>query len=268
MIISDKYRFCFVHIPKCAGTSVRRSIEAFDDTKGAFTKRVEEHEILGLLDYVHIPLSVLERYFPLEYRKVRDYTSFAVVRDPFARFPSSLAQRIKMYKGCTLQELSKKEVQKAVDEAISFLDKSRGASLLPPDFIHFQSQNSYIYNGDQRVVDYLYTLDRVSELLARIEEMVDEKFVSRSQPSHQNQTIVYRSALTKNIIILLKPLLSAYMKRFFSERARAAVRSYVYVPGGDKMDKIFRSEYVKSFVAEYYSQDIALFNEVSQTGAL
>ena len=68
--------------------------------------------------------------------------------------------------------------------------------------------------------------------------------------------------------MFLRPLLSAYIQRLLSERARAAVRSYVYVPGGDKPDKILKSEYVRSFVGEYYSQDIALFHQVSEAGAL
>ena len=46
------------------------------------------------------------------------------------------------------------------------------------------------------------------------------------------------------------------------------MRGYIYVPGGDKLDGVFKSEYVKSFVGEYYSQDIALFRQVGETGAL
>jgi hypothetical protein len=89
MIISDRHHFVFAHIPKCAGTSVRDALQHLDDRDGFYTGRVDQHPTLGLLDYVHIPLFNLRDHFRSEFEKAGDYWSFAVVRDPFGRFPSA-----------------------------------------------------------------------------------------------------------------------------------------------------------------------------------
>ncbi len=80
MIISDKHQFAFVHIPKCAGTSLRSILQHFDDRGSKFTGRVDHHTELGELDYVHIPLFALREHFRPEFEAVQQYWSFAVVR--------------------------------------------------------------------------------------------------------------------------------------------------------------------------------------------
>ena len=50
MIISDRNKFVFIHIPKCAGTSIRSRVEHLDDRNGAYSSRLDEHPELGLLN--------------------------------------------------------------------------------------------------------------------------------------------------------------------------------------------------------------------------
>jgi len=115
MIISDRHKFVFIHIPKCAGLYIRSKLETYDDTDGAFSSRVEPHPELGVLDYVHIPLFTLRDYFPQEYAKVAEYWSFSVVRDPYKRFPSSLTQLFRMYADERIEEKSTREIRAKVD---------------------------------------------------------------------------------------------------------------------------------------------------------
>jgi hypothetical protein len=119
MIISDKHKFSFIHIPKCAGTSLRWPLQWFDDTNGRFTRYVGEHEVLGLLDYVHIPLKVLREHFTSEYEKLKKYQSYAVVRNPFSRFSSFLTQHANQYGDKQFQCMTKKEIQRSLDAVIS-----------------------------------------------------------------------------------------------------------------------------------------------------
>src|SRR5690554_2986132 len=97
MIINDAHQFVFIHIPKCAGTAVRVRLGEFDSSGGAFSISKGFHTEIGELDMAHIPLPVLKRFFPEPYEKVRTYESFAIVRDPFQRFSSSLFQRLMMF---------------------------------------------------------------------------------------------------------------------------------------------------------------------------
>lgn len=96
MIISDTYRFAFIHIPKCAGTTVRQYFDKYDQK--AIESGLKSHPEFGVFDYNHIPLHVLHYFFLTEYEKVRAYYSFAILRDPFARFPSSVNMRLVLHK--------------------------------------------------------------------------------------------------------------------------------------------------------------------------
>lgn len=49
MIIDDRHRFVFVHIPKCAGTSVRQVLKQFDSYEGRWANAKREHPELGRL---------------------------------------------------------------------------------------------------------------------------------------------------------------------------------------------------------------------------
>ena len=59
MIIDDQNKFVFVHIPKCAGSSIRSKLDVFDTTGGFLRPPVQEVDGVGLLDLAHLPLSEL-----------------------------------------------------------------------------------------------------------------------------------------------------------------------------------------------------------------
>jgi len=82
MIYSEKYKFCFIHIEKCAGTSIRdtlakelkikhtKNLFYFGPMKGKGGQTVK--------DYIKI----------FGYKKYKEFFSFAFVRNPFERFVS------------------------------------------------------------------------------------------------------------------------------------------------------------------------------------
>src|ERR1700744_524201 len=98
MIISDPHRFVFVHVPKCAGTSVRRALRAIDTSDGQFW-RIGEHPEMGAVHFAHLTLPDLARYFPETLAKIRDYQSMAIIRDPRDRFFSAIFQRLREFRG-------------------------------------------------------------------------------------------------------------------------------------------------------------------------
>ena len=190
MIISDKHKFVFIHIPKCAGTSIRSQLQNFDDTGGAYTSKVALHGQLGLLDYVHIPLSIIREYFPAEYERLLAYQSFAVIRDPFERFPSSLAQHIRMYKKEDLRRLKDKDLEKEIDEVINYL--SDVDINTDPTFIHFEKQISFVDLDNEPVVKNVYRIDDIGLLLSDIGQLVNANAtvpVDEPLPQKQNSCL-------------------------------------------------------------------------------
>ncbi|WP_199456732.1 MULTISPECIES: sulfotransferase family 2 domain-containing protein [unclassified Marinobacter] len=267
MIISDEYKFVFIHIPKCAGTSVRKPLEQFDSCQGSFTARVGSHPTFGRLDYVHIPLFILKDHFPNEFSAVKDYWAFAVVRDPFARFASSVSQRLKMYSDQPLQKRSEDEIRSFIDESIDYLlSQPRDKHLLPPEYIHFQKQVDYIELDGSRVIDKIYTVDEVDTLLADLGRRVSQDLQEGSSAYggiQTNRSVVFRNDFLRRVIETGRPLTNI-VSAVLPESAKQRIRKRVYVPRDQRMKDLFAADYVRAFINDYYADDIRLFQKVSQ----
>lgn len=266
MIISDRHRFTFIHIPKCAGTSVRRLLEEFDSYEGAFTGRVDSHPALGQLDYVHIPLFTLRDYFPKEFSVIQNSWSFAVMRDPFARFASSVSQRLKMYGNRPIQKCSSDEVRRVIDESIEYLiSQPRNEYLLPPEYIHFQKQVDYIQLNGELVVDRIYLVDEVEILLGDLEQVVGKDLLEPEalgvQGAKANVSVVYRNDLVRYAIEHMRPV-TTRLGKILPERTKQRIREGIYIPRDKRMRDLFAQDYVRAFISNYYEDDIRLFEQV------
>lgn len=270
MIINDSYRFSFVHVPKCAGTSVRNALQCLDERKGAYTSRVEYHEDIGLLDYVHIPLFSLRDYFSEDLNKVRGYWSFAIVRDPFSRFPSSVSQHINMYGDQPIHKKSLSQVRSDIERLVEFLAKQPGRNYqLPAEYIHFQKQVDYIFLDGEQVVDTLYSVDEVDCLLDDVSERVGYTLgnsYGENGSLRANRSIVHRNEITRRLVEYTRPV-TRLISRALPEAAKNKIRTAVYVPRDERLESLFASDYVKDFIRDYYREDLDLWNEVVQSRA-
>ena len=105
MIISDRHQFILVHIPKCAGVSIKKPLRCIDDSAGAFS-RIADHPALGRIHWAHIPITDLKTHFPEIYDKLCSYCSVAIVRDPIDRFVSAVFQRMREFQGAEQSEIT------------------------------------------------------------------------------------------------------------------------------------------------------------------
>jgi hypothetical protein len=267
MIISDRYRFCFIHIPKCAGSAVRGMIGRYDESGGGFAKPEGEALEIGDVDYGHIPLEVLSRFFPLEYQKVKSYSSFCLVRDPYKRFASSVSQRAKMYKGRSLSSISKRELMCELDEAINYLSSAKGQAILARDYIHFQPQVSYIFNGSQKVVNNVYRVSDHDTMLSEIGRLIGHDIVLHEPSVKANRTLVYRSGIALYGYDITRRALAPSMRMFISDEVRArlkrGVRRRLMVNRDDRFGKILGSKEVQDFVSDFYRDDIDFYKSMA-----
>lgn len=262
MIISDKEKFVFVHIPKCAGTSVRMRIEHLDDRSGAYSGRLEQHHELGLLNYVHLPLQTLADYFPAEFECVKSYRSLAVLRKPRDRFASSVAQYCNRYTDTDMRSHSRKTLRRVVWRLIDILQnyevKSPGARL-PAKLIHFQRQRDYTHLQEAQIIDYLVDVADVEAVLSSLLGAAALKGVSMQKA---NESRVYRNAGIR-LLALVAERLTPGLAGALPLSATRLVRRYFYSPLDHQFDSVFEDHIVQSFVASYYASDQALFNEIS-----
>lgn len=265
MIINDTHQTIFIHIPKCAGTTVRRYLQPFDETGDAFTSRVDDHPELGCIDYVHIPLFILRKYFPTEYQKVRDYDAYTVIRDPRSRFPSSFSQHLRKYGQAPIENLKVETIRKELDDTIKILEHySEESSYLPYQYIHFQRQIDFIDDQGERIVNHVNDISDISIMLANIGARLGDSMAIRQDVEcpKANDTVIYRNDLIRLVVGtasgILKPLLSYGARK----KLKHAVRDLLFIPRDKKLNDIFESHHVREFVNEYYKDDIKLYREI------
>lgn len=258
MIISHRHRFAFVHVPKCAGTSVHGRLAPYDDLDGAFYRRVEDHPELGAVDLGHMPLITLRDHFPDEFSCVKRYWSFAVVRAPRARFCSAIAQRLKMYRGTFLQSLSDEELSREISSTIDNLRNLSGR--FPPDLIHFQPQVDYVMIGDERVVDELYRTHEIDQLFEDVARRVGiEALPELPNESHhgENRSYAFKSNVVRVAFEPFRPVARSVLKAL-PQGYKQKLRKLVYRDSSEVFERVGPGLGLDEFVAEFYAADLEL----------
>jgi hypothetical protein len=262
MIISDKFRFVFVHIPKCAGTSVRKALISLDDRVGKY-QHVKVHDNLGRLDYAHIPLKVLKKYFKEDYLCIENYQAFAIVRDPPSRFPSALAQRLLMYKNRKLNNLTDHEAKREIDEVISYLSCiPKETPVLKPEFIHFARQIDYVEIDGHVPIKTVYTVEEIKYLFAWVERITDQAMRS---DDGKNMRLDYNYKTISVLDHTIRGLLQAVLPEqpwitFSSAVKRLLIRSGLLVKE-EVHPQLFQSRYVADFISNFYRDDFLLYQK-------
>lgn len=263
MLINDTHRFAFVHIPKCAGTTVRNAMAPYDEHRGRFYDRaVADHSALGMLDHHHIPLSVLQDHFPEDFAKLRTYRSFAILRDPYSRFPSSLHERFVQRDRRPLSERDKGEVAREVDKVLALLARHpSNEPILDPTLIHFSRQRDYIMLGDEQIVSRPYVIAHVDQMLGEISDLVGEQV--RPEES-KNRRLVYRNrAIEKLQLAVTRPIEQILPRRIWKPAFKPIKAAFqatgILQAGGNPLSTLENADDIRAFVTDFYAEDIALY---------
>lgn len=281
MIISDVHRLAFIHIPKCAGTSVRSQLGHLNDCQltGApwidtdGPSYIKKHKDLGLVYHGHLPLFVLDKYFPNEFAKLKTYWNFCVLRDPYDRFASALLQHIKEYCKRPFNTYSHTEIRTIVYKIIDDLLKlNYNLSILPINYTHFRRQSDYIYLNNQKVIKNLYSVDMLDELFDEIERITGEALPHRSGPAHL--AVTNRSVSIKNDVLrrIEKNTRSKikFLVKLLPRGITNSLKNLVYLPLNDprntNLHSVLSEDYVQNFIRAYYEDDIALYRRFVATG--
>lgn len=261
MIINPKYRFIFVHIPKNAGSVIRKSL--YDYGKYNFYDKILEHPELGLIDFAHIPLKSLKKNFPADYRKFESFWSFAIIRNPYHRFSSSIAQHLNMYSKKNSKYLSVHQMKKEIDNAINFLEKYPQTQLtLPLEYIHFQKQVDYIFVDQKKIIQTIVTTQKLDILEKEFFKQTGNKInLTNKDPVNQNLVCKFDNVLANNLIKLNNIIFKVILGR--SSNLKKIINSYFFIPGSKKYHQLYESQYVKNFIESYYKEDLDFFNLIN-----
>ncbi len=259
MILSDRYRFVFIHLPKCAGTSVRAAVSPYHDADSRFLKGVERHSDLGEIDFRHLPLALLRDIDPEAFEKLKVYDSFALIRDPFQRFRSALAQRTKMYLGKEFAQLEQAEIRAEIDRVVDYLQSE--PRVIAPEFIHFARQSDYVGIDGVQLVRHLYPIERLDLLGIALGRHIGTDGL---QIGHANETKVFRHPRLKHLLRSGSAAARRILPSSVHEALRVKARRKLMQPSGAAPLPAFDDPAVQAFISSYYAADIALYRDVSQ----
>ncbi len=262
LTISDKHKFVFVHIPKCAGQYIKSYLQPLDDRNGYFHNIKKSFWGAGNVDFGHLPLSVLHKHFQADYAKVLSYYSFCTVRDPFLRFPSAFSQRIRTHKNKELIDLQKKEIFRELDEVLALLDKHRNVDAFPPEISHFQPQADYVFNNGLKVVKHVYSVNNIAMLFDNLMAACDVTFINPNTEIKKNTSFVFRNQTVEFFYNRIWPFRGTF--KLFPENIKAFFTNVLFSSPQQRHKNIFFSDHMNDFILSFYKKDVDLFNMIEK----
>jgi hypothetical protein len=257
MIIDDNHRVVFVHIPKCGGTSVARQFGQLDTSR--LFRRKGEHDRLGLIHYAHIPLYYLRDHYPDEFAKVAAYDSFALLRDPHARFASATFQRIEEFGGVPRIQITGKRALAEARQVIHWLkQRDRFCDL---EYIHFSRQCDYIFLDGEQIVRNIYTIEDMQifgEDLGRI------TLLNFDADRRENANFASPYSGVFALLHGLKPIYSRLTSWALRERILLLLQSWNLQKPTSMYEAFRRDPEISDFVESYYAEDFALRRAAQQ----
>src|SRR5271165_2712255 len=252
MIVDDEHRVAFVHIPKCGGTSVRRQLRPLDSYERFFFG-IREHDVLGRLDFCHIPLPFLARHFPDVFDKVAAYRAFAVIRDPHSRFVSATFQRLAVFGGVRRTAATAREAIREAERTMDWL-AGRGP-FCDPAYIHFARQIDYVVLDGQRIVENVYAIEDMAAFGAEIERLTGAAF----DPDRRENSNFASPSRMLSLLHIAKPLYSRLTTWNQREAILKALRRWKLQTPDSLYDAFRRNPKIVDFVESYYADDFALY---------
>ena len=262
----------FVHIPKCAGMSVRQALTSSGGESWAAiaadlgvgeneAARVTErgrgfkHPNLGWIHPAHLPLAAIESQMPKTWEVLNSSRGFGLTRDPRARFISALMQRLMEFKDTGNVRADDPLVAAEAARVCEWLNGRESFSEI--DYIHFARQADFANHRGRRILKAMFPIERI-DILSRwiaTECELNVEFAhehSRRQPKPYVNTIqplarlVARNLLPK---ILKEVLYSVWVNSRFFE---VSSKDYNSVKFNDD---------IENFISQYYRCDIELHAE-------
>lgn len=260
MITCARNGFCFFHVPKSGGTTIRLQIQDLDDYNlkfgsdlGAFPE--------GRFRMAHLPLAVLQSQFPEVFATIRGLNSFAVVRDPKERFYSAFGQHLKETHGKFSRELSDGEVR---DMLATIRDHVSNSAPYPDArYAHFLRQTDFTHLDGVRFVKTIVPIEDFRGLITPLSRLSGREL----DPNMKlNQSVNFRSRRLKTPIIAIKDKLKAVLPLNLYSCLKDAALPVLTDRGGDERLHVIAKELgMPEFIEEHYACDETLRREVFTT---
>ncbi|MFT6073168.1 MAG: hypothetical protein ACI80I_003225 [Akkermansiaceae bacterium] len=255
MIINKVHDFGFVHIPKCAGSTVRQQLRDRDDLNERFYHTIQVPDFTKI-NGNHTQLSVLKQYFPDDFDALRAVTSYAITRDPLERFVSSVAQYLRST-GVDPGSMRPAEILQNTRDIITALRAPAQDHVIRHTI--FFPQVDYVYLEGEKIVDHVYTIEHMDAFFDRLETQHDLHLI---RDKKWNPTVTYRMPAMSGRVQSAKKLAQKYLPMKAYVSLREVGLRMLTTPGAPKLEQTLHNDAgVRAFVAEHYAADWQLYRD-------
>jgi hypothetical protein len=257
IVLSETPPLAFVHIPKCAGTTVSEQlIERLDPDPFFASMEWEEHPVLGRYQPGHMTLPELAIAFPDIIDRLRRVPAFAVIREPRSRFRSALLEYLTNVRGIPHDQIPADQIRAEIDTVIGACRPYMAgtAPRIEGLYVHFNRQSDFIDLNGERIVDRLYPIERLDDLARDLNEVAGVT-IDAVQNRRPARSLSRRSAGVRKSLAKAKTVLPLTVY----EKARSAMLPLFHVKRDPHLeDALWRPE-VEAFVEQFYADDFAIF---------
>ncbi len=252
MIASTEHGFCFVHIPKNGGSTIRDQLSDLDALNSAFHGKVHING-LGKQQKAHLPLAVIQDHFPEVFDLIAPLEKIVIAGDPIDRFLSAMSQRSGEVNKRFLNELSNEQL---IDDFHLIIDHLERDTAMPAyEFRHFCRQKDFAYIDGQRFVEHINPLELMPELLL----FLSERTGRRLDPNfHSNKTVSIKNEHMKAYLLRVKDAAKSILPtKFYGPMKDFALRFFAQ-EGAVTAKTSLESAGLQDFVRSFYASDFEL----------
>lgn len=249
MIISRRTKTAFIHIPKNGGTTVRRQMLQLHDIEASFAAAANLAGI-GRVHLAHLPIRTIQEHFPEVYQILLTCQVFAVCRDPFSRFRSSVSQHFKLYKNIAIASLDEAELRSRILGLIDEIETS--PDVLPIKLNHFIRQTEML---DDEMDVSLFALEDLADMMERISARTG---IPMRHDRKDNETISLRDERLRKPLSLIAVELEKRLPSPAYQTLQKLAKRALQKPIPEKTEDIFHSPEIMDFVKTHYADDVKL----------
>lgn len=256
MIVSDPLKLAFMHIPKCAGSTVRNALAPFNSHRfGDYF----DYPDGGRQVFDHLPLADVRTHLPDVYKKIVAYESYAILREPRERFASALAQYLRSLQKLKLSRRSGTLFRQTALEVAAKLASAQERRA--PELTFFQKQAAFVVVDGRRIVRHLYGFDELPRLSA---DLHLRHGIAVDLRERRNQARVEDGAAVRTLKRVGRPLYRQILSEERTARMRLALRTLTGNSPQRLYRQLFDDDAVRAFVDDYYAEDRVLYEALGR----